>query len=141
LDAGPETELEGMINIAQESLDGEVSSFWNSWFKGSEKELVLSIAYPSVSGWVSDCNQDESQGCYSLEDFKLPAPDIPDLEVGFSEQSAAYQALLYCASKRDWVSGVISRGYYAPVILLDKSISIHGKPAEGLIWAWFDALR
>ena len=141
LDAGPETDLEELIAIAQGSLDGEVSSFWNSWFKDSQTQLVLSIAYPSAAEWMADCSQGGSQPCYSLDDFSVPAPNIPDLEVGFSEQSAAYQALLYSASKQDWVSGIISRGYYAPVVLLDKSISVHGKPAENLVWTWFDALR
>lgn len=139
--AGPEAELEGLIGIAQSSLDGEVSDFWGKWFKDSQQELVLSIAYPSVSGWNSDCSQDSSEACYVLDDFNIPAPDISGLETGFSEQAAAYQALLYSASKPGWVSGIISRGYYAPVALLDKSISIHGKPAEPLVWSWFEALH
>ncbi|MEJ2447410.1 MAG: hypothetical protein P8Y37_05640, partial [Anaerolineales bacterium] len=61
--------------------------------------------------------------------------------IDFKKQSTAYQAMLYSASKESWVDGIISRGYYAPVILRDKSISIHGKPAEELVWDWFEALR
>jgi len=141
LDIGPDTELEESINSAQQSLAGEVANFRNSWLKGSQKELVISIAYPSVSGWDPGCSQTEDESCYTLDEFMVPAPDIPGLEINFKKQSTAYQAMLYSASKEDWVDGIISRGYYAPVILRDKSISIHGKPAEELVWDWFEALR
>jgi len=40
-----------------------------------------------------------------------------------------------------WVSGLISRGYYPPAVLADRSNSIHGKPVEDVISAWFAALR
>jgi hypothetical protein len=32
---------------------------------------------------------------------------------------------------------VVSDGYYPPISLQDKSISIHGKPARGVVWFWF----
>jgi hypothetical protein len=41
---------------------------------------------------------------------------------------------------RSWVSGFVSRGYYVPAALQDKSASIHGKPASDLLWYWFPRL-
>ena len=58
-----------------------------------------------------------------------------------SEQALAYQVYLSSAPRKSWVSGIISQGYYAPAILHDKSISIHGKPAENLLQEWFLMLK
>jgi len=134
-------DLEELTGSAQGSLDGEVYDFWTSWFEADQIELILSIAYPSVSGWQFDCANIEEQICYELDSFSNPAPIISGLEIGFKEQAAAYQAILSTASKKEWVSGIVSRGYYAQAMLHDKSISIHGKPAEELLWRWFEALQ
>jgi hypothetical protein len=32
---------------------------------------------------------------------------------------------------------VVSRGYYPPAALRDKSASVHGKPAADILWYWF----
>ncbi len=135
------SDLETLTDLARQSLEGEVYSFWKSWVKPDQKELVIDIAYPSTAGWNPDCVVDDAAPCYSLDDFCVPAPEIPELEVGLSEQAMVYQALLFNVSKQDWISGIISRGYYAPLALQDKSISIHGKPAEDLVWKWFEALH
>ena len=55
-------------------------------------------------------------------------------------QVDAYQALLTAASQRDWISGVVTRGYYPPVALQDASPSIHGKPAAELLGEWYPLL-
>ena len=141
LDAASFPDLEELTGIALASLDSEVYDFWTSWFEEGEKELVLSIAYPSVAGWQFECSDQENQGCYDLADLSDPAPDIEGLEPGYAEQAAAYQVMISSATSKEWVSGVISRGYYSQAILHDKSISIHGKPAEDLLWRWFEALQ
>lgn len=134
-------DLEQLTSAAESSLDGEVFVFWSSWFESGETELILSIAYPSVSGWQIDCANLDGQSCYQLASFTSPAPILTGLDMGFDEQAAAYQAMLSTASQKEWVSGIVSRGYYAQAILHDKSISIHGKPAEELLWRWFEALQ
>jgi len=134
-------DLEEITSFAMQSLDGEVHDFWETWLNPDQTKLVLSIAYPSVSGWHSDCADIENQICYDLSAFSIPAPAIEGLEPGFAEQAAAYQAMLSTATTKDWISGIISRGYYSQAILHDKSISIHGKPAEELLWRWFEALQ
>jgi hypothetical protein len=51
-----------------------------------------------------------------------------------------YDALFNAVNARAWVSGLVSRGYFQPVALQDKSASIHGKPAADLLWYWFPRL-
>ncbi|NQS92313.1 MAG: hypothetical protein HQ574_07880 [Chloroflexi bacterium] len=137
LNVSSSSTLEEISNLAILSLDEEIETFWSDWLKSEDKILVLRIAYPSVSGWLSDCNLEDGEVCYNFASFTNPAPEIPGLEIGFSEQALVYQALISSAVKKNWVSGIISRGYYAPVILHDKSISIHGKPAEDVLRQWF----
>ncbi|MCJ7733957.1 MAG: hypothetical protein MUP11_05355, partial [Anaerolineales bacterium] len=141
LNVSQSSTLEEISNLAILSLDEEIEFFWSDWLKPKDKLLVLRIAYPSVSGWVSDCNSAADEACYPLASFTEPGVEIPDIETGFSEQALVYQALISSAVKKSWVSGIISRGYYAPVILHDKSISIHGKPAEDVLRQWFMNLR
>jgi hypothetical protein len=62
---------------------------------------------------------------------------LPNLKTDLDEQAKAYTAFLSAINKINWISGVISWGYYAPVVLHDKSISIHGKPAEEILQHWF----
>jgi hypothetical protein len=141
LDIAAFSDLEELTSQALSSLDNEVYEFWSNWAEPDGTQLVLGIAYPSVAGWQSDCSDPAVQFCYDLSAFSDPAPRIDGLETGFSEQAAAYQVMLSTASTKDWISGVVSQGYYSQVILHDKSISIHGKPAEELLWRWFEALQ
>ena len=137
----PDTTLEELINTANLSLDGEVNTFWSTWLKTDDKLLVLRVLYPSVSGWNPDCSSASDGPCYPISTFSTPAPVAVEYETGFSEQALAYQVYLSTAPKKSWVSGIISQGYYAPAILHDKSISIHGKPAESLLQEWYFRLK
>lgn len=137
----PENTLEELVNTANLSLDGEVKTFWSEWLKPDDKLLVLRIMYPSVSGWNPDCSVDSDAFCVPISSFTTPAPVLLDYGTGFSEQALAYQVYLSTAPNKNWVSGIISQGYYAPAVLHDKSISIHGKPAESLLQEWFFKLK
>ncbi|MBU0511851.1 MAG: hypothetical protein KJ638_09160, partial [Chloroflexi bacterium] len=75
------------------------------------------------------------------ESLKYPAPDYPLLELGLEDQARAYQAVMAAVSQHEWVGGVVSRGYYPPAVLHDKSTSVHGKPAEEVLHAWFEEFR
>ena len=52
------------------------------------------------------------------------------------EQANAYNAIFAAINANDWISGFVSMGYYPPAILQDKSTSVNGKPASGVIWYW-----
>jgi hypothetical protein len=59
---------------------------------------------------------------------------------GMESQQNIYQALLNAINQRDWISGIISSGYYPPAALQDQTTSVHGKSAEALLQNWFPGL-
>jgi hypothetical protein len=108
----------------------------DEWLK-SEKPVILSIAYPSASGGITGCIPDPIEECISPDELDYPTPDIPIIDLDMKEQAAAYNALLSATNELSWISGVVSRGYYPPAILHDKSISINSKQAAGVLGYWF----
>jgi hypothetical protein len=44
---------------------------------------------------------------------------------------------LTAINDRPWLSGFISRGFYPPAALSDKSASIFGKPVADILTYWF----
>jgi hypothetical protein len=137
----PDSSIEDLQNQALDSLNGDTNDFWSSWLKPSNKILVLRIAYPSVTGWDSTCTEENQELCLSLDDFSKPAPNIPDMPIDMGHQAVIYSSLLSAVSEKNWISGIISWGYYSPVVLHDQSISIHGKPAEEILEFWFAEIR
>jgi hypothetical protein len=105
-----------------------------------QKPLIIAAAYPSITGSATACIPDGQGGCLSWTSLNQPAADNPALTVNLSAQSQIVQALLGAINTRAWVGGFVSRGYYPPVALLDKSASIHGKPAEDVLWYWYPRL-
>ncbi len=101
------------------------------------KPVFLAIAYPSALGGSTGCLPGLESGCLDLGLLSPPNPDIPNIGLDLAEQLRAYNALFLAIKDRPWISGVISSGYYPPAVLQDKSISVHGKPARGVLWFWF----
>jgi hypothetical protein len=64
-------------------------------------------------------------------------PDIPTVSLDLQGQTNAYQAVLTAVNDRPWLSGIVSRGYYPPVSLADKSASINGKSTADLLAYWY----
>ncbi len=141
LEISTEMDLEELANAAVQSLEEDLQPCWENWAEPLEKKLILRISYPSVRGWKQTCGEDDPGPCFDPEVFFSPAPLDLELEVGFAEQALAYQILLSTATRTDWISGIVARGYYAPAVLHDKSISIHGKPAENVLRDWFTQLK
>jgi hypothetical protein len=48
--------------------------------------------------------------------------------------------MLAAINERPWITGFVSRGYFPAAILQDTSSSIHGKPAQDVLWFWFQGL-
>jgi hypothetical protein len=97
------------------------------------KPVYLAISYPSAQGGVMGCVTDPRGGCLDITELNQPRPDNPLIPVDYSSQALAYRALLQAVNSRDWISGLVSQGYYPTAILMDKSISIHGKPAAEVL--------
>jgi hypothetical protein len=124
-----------MASAAGALLDNEVSPLASV----VDKPIILALAYPSASGAATGCLNDGQGGC--LNWTALNEPNNPDsVSLDLQTQSNAYEAMLNAINTRSWISGVVSRGYYPPAMLQDKSASVHGKPAADLLWYWLPRL-
>ena len=108
--------------------------------KQTNKPLVLAVAFPSAENGVTGCLPAPQGGCLGMNALIQPDLDNPNINLNIQEQTDAYNAMLTAINELSWISGFVSRGYYPPVPLQDKSISIHGKPASGTLWYWFPRL-
>ena len=137
LASGDNIEPKELSQTAQTYLDTQVLPLKDIL----DKPFLLGLTYPSAEGGISGCVPDpateEQTGCLDLDRLSRPEPDIPNVTLDPEEQYLAYEAVFEAINARDWIAGVISRGYYPPAALQDKSISIHGKPVEELLKYWF----
>lgn len=105
-----------------------------------EKPLILAVAYPAADGGITGCVPQANGGCLAPAGLLPNAHDDPAVRLDLAEQASVYAALLSAANQRDWIAGFVSRGYYPPAVLLDKSTSVHGKPAGMVLTDWFPRL-
>jgi hypothetical protein len=104
------------------------------------KPLVLGLAYPSATYSATACLPDGQGGCLDWMALSRPNPDINTINLDLQQQLDIYDAIFNAVNGRTWIDGLISRGYFLPVALQDKSASIHGKPTADLLWYWFPRL-
>jgi hypothetical protein len=104
------------------------------------KPFVIALAYPSSTASATGCIPNGSGGCLDWTILNRPNPDLGTVNLDLQQQVDIYDAMFNAINARSWVSGLVSRGYFAPVELQDKSASIHGKPADDLLWYWFPRL-
>lgn len=104
------------------------------------KPFVIGLSYPSSTYSATGCIPNGSGGCLYWTALSRPNADIGSVNLDLQQQVDIYDAVFNAINARPWVSGLVSRGYYAPVALQDKSASIHGKPAADLVWYWFPRL-
>ena len=104
------------------------------------KPIIIAVAYPSANGAASGCIPDGQGGCLHWTQLSPPNPDVASVSVNLQLQADIYEAMLTAINARQWVGGIVSRGYYPPTILQDKSASIHGKPAADILWYWYPRL-
>lgn len=134
----PEASAVDLQAKAEKILTTDIYALWLTWKHGvDQKSIVIDLAYPSAEGILTGCLADPIQTCLPPRALDYPAPDYPLLNVDFKAQARAYDAVLAAINNQDWISGAISSGYYPPTVLHDKSTSIHGKPAEGVLSSWF----
>lgn len=101
------------------------------------KPVLLALAYPSVNGAARGCLADDQGGCLDWRQFSPPNPENASYYVDLQLQADIYESVLNAVNERPWVAGFVSRGYYPPTILQDKSASVRGKPAADLLWYWY----
>lgn len=137
LAANPSATIESMSNDAVEKLDNEIAPFLLKANKGA----VIAVDYPSAQGAATGCVPSDARGCLDWSVLSQPYPDMPSAELDLQAQADIYQAVLLAINQRDWVGGFISRGYYLPLPLMDKSSSARGKMTADLLWYWFPRMR
>jgi hypothetical protein len=101
------------------------------------KPVYLAFAYPSATGATRACLPTNTASCLTWTALSQPNADLPEIGVNLQLQADIYEALFAAVNTRPWVSGVVARGYYPPTLLQDKSASTHGKPAQDVIWYWY----
>ncbi len=108
---------------AGQLLDNDIQPFQ----KALGKPVILAAAYPSVNGAAN----------INLPTQALFQPGTAQAPLDLQAQADVYQALMIAVNERAWLGGFVSRGYYPPAALQDGSVSVHGKPAEDVLWYWF----
>lgn len=133
--------LEGNGLSDAETLTTNIGRFFDEkiypFQKIINKPLIIGIQYPSVSG--------AAKGCYSLPDSCEPFSSLENnyisitktLPVDFQVQQDIYLSFISVIDQRNWINGLVTRGYYSPVGLRDISTSIRDKPAEAILQYWF----
>jgi hypothetical protein len=124
-----------MSNAAGALLDNEVSPLASVL----SKPVILALAYPSTTDAATGCLSNGQGGCLDWTALSQPN-DPPSATLNLQYQSDIYEAMLNAINARPWIAGVVSRGYYPPAMLQDKSASVHGKPAADLLWYWLPRL-
>ncbi len=104
------------------------------------KPFIIAISYPSATYSATGCIPNGNGGCLDWTALNRPKDDLTTVSLDTQQQLDIYDALFNAINARSWVSGFVSRGYFEPVALQDKSASIHGKPAADLLWYWFPRL-
>jgi hypothetical protein len=104
------------------------------------KPFIIALSYPSSTYSATGCIPDGSSGCLSWTALNRPNMDLTTVNLDMQQQVDIYDAMFNALNARSWVSGFVSRGYFSPVVLLDKSASVYGKPSADLLWYWFPRL-
>ncbi len=133
LSSNPSATKTDFANEAGRLLDNEVAPLANLL----RKPIVLAVAYPSAAGAANGCVANGQGGCLDWPALNRPNADLDAVTLSLQTQADIYEAMLNAVNSRNWISGFISRGYYPPVSLQDKSASIHSKPAADILWYWY----
>ena len=133
LSQNPAATIEEMSIEAGRRLDADILPYAIS----IQKPVIVAPVYPSAGGAITGCIPGPSGGCLDWTALSRPMPDIPSVGLDITGQANAYQALLTAVNDRPWLSGFISRGFYPPAALADKSASVYGKPVADILTYWF----
>jgi hypothetical protein len=106
-------------------------------FSAVNKPLVIALSYPASTYSATGCIPSGSGGCLYWTVLSRPNPDVNTVSIDMQQQFDIYDAMFNAINARSWVSGIVSRGFFAPVTLQDKSASVYGKSAADLLWYWY----
>lgn len=104
------------------------------------KPIIIGLGYPSITNSASTCIPADVGGCEYAPPLDQPSEEIINLKVDLQAQVDIYNVAFSVVNQRDWINGIVSRGFYPPAELQDSSRSIHGKPAYDVVWYWFSRM-
>lgn len=135
LATSPQASVSELQSRAEAILTNQVRPFKES----IGKPIVLNIAYPSSDTAATNCLpfSENNTDCLPVEFLSPIFPDPTHIDLDLEEQVDVYNAILAAVNENNIVRGVISEGFIPVIGLEDKSISIHGKPAQTVISYWF----
>ena len=136
LSDSPTPDKAELLNEAGRLLDENVAPIQQA----INKPFIIALSYPSSTNSATGCIPDGSSGCYDWTALNRPKDDLDTVDLDIQQQTDIYDAMFNAVNARPWVNGFVSRGYFMPVALQDKSASVHGKPAADLLWYWFPRL-
>jgi hypothetical protein len=136
LSSQPSPNKADMLNEAGSLLDNNIAPIQAQ----VNKPFILGLSYPSATYSATGCIPNGTGGCLYWTALNRPNADPGTVNLDLQQQVDIYDAVFNAVNARAWVSGLVSRGYFAPVALQDKSASVHGKPAADLLWYWFPRL-
>ncbi len=125
-----------------DSITGAITNIIDSLiyevYRSTSKPIWVALSYPSVKGATQGCALID-ENCFNDGLFlsNETAPYPTDLD----EQALIYNAVLPVLTSREWITGIITRGYEPTVVLQDGTSSIAGKPAQDVIQYWFSGLK
>jgi hypothetical protein len=125
-----------LLNEAGRLLDENIAPVQQA----INKPVIVALSYPSSTYSATGCIPNGSGGCYDWTALSRPNDDLTTVDIDFQQQADLYDAMFNAINARSWVNGLVSRGYFMPVALQDKSASVHGKPAADQLWYWFPRL-
>lgn len=128
----PNTAMSDMQSQANLIMSQELLPFQQQ----VDRPVVIAISYPSIDWGTTGCIAILGGSCLDYDLLIPPSTDIAALTVNLQEQANGYNAVLAAINENEWIAGFVSMGYYPPSTLQDKSTSIHGKPASGVVWYW-----
>ena len=113
-------------------LDQDIYAIYSNY----RKPIFLGINYPSASGMDQGCVP-RGEECIAFN--RVDVPDFTDA-IDLQQQINIYNPIFSASSQKDWISGIVSRGFYLPAALQDASPSIYGKPTANIVGYWFSKL-
>lgn len=116
----------------------EVDAFFENSIKpvseGAGKPILIGLSVPSTTDAYLGCG---ASGVNCDEDTSAVGnADNLDLDL----QARITNAAIMSASSKSYINGFFSRGYQAAGSLQDASDSVHGKPANDVLWYWYHFL-
>ena len=125
-----------MHNETSRLLDQDILPFVQTF----QKPIILGLEYPSADGSSTGCISINTSECIAADIFSTNFSGTYEADLDLQEQADIYNAIFLAVNDREWISGVISMGYYPPVPMQNPSLSVYSKPAAGVLWYWFPRL-